>query len=174
MQSVAWANGVALLPANRADQAIWLEGSLVENFTVTSLGSYFAHGRLAHRRERRDTVDAIRDFDIKAPGAAVSISSLSGGNQQKLVLARALARDPRVLLLHEPFIGIDAAARAAILRTISLAAARGCAVAIFSIEYELLADICDRVLVLSRGSVTNELTADSLTENEIAHAAHQV
>jgi ribose transport system ATP-binding protein len=167
----AWEDGIALVPANRAGQAIWLEGTLTENFTVTRLSHYFRRARLQHRTEQADTRTAIDEFAVRTAGSEVSISSLSGGNQQKLVLARALASEPKVLLLHEPFIGIDAAARAAVLVTIQEAAATGCAVVIFSIEYELLAEVCSRVVVMSGGRIVEELPAGSLSETAIVNSA---
>ncbi|HEY1688278.1 MAG TPA: sugar ABC transporter ATP-binding protein [Solirubrobacteraceae bacterium] len=169
-----WSEGVALVPANRAQHAIWPSGTLSENYTVTRLRDYFRGGRLAHAAERRDTEAAIERFSVRARSADAEVASLSGGNQQKLVLARALASKPEVLLLHEPFIGIDAAARASVLKIIQHAAAEGCAVGLFSIEYELLANVCNRVLVMSNGRKVRELSADSpgsLVESEIVHAA---
>jgi ribose transport system ATP-binding protein len=169
--AVARRMGLALVPANRQRQAIWRDGTLVENYTIASLEDYFEGGRLRLGRETARTRDAIRLFDVRPPRPLRRIGTLSGGNQQKLVLARALASEPKVLLLHEPFIGVDAAAREFMVATIDAAAAAGCCVMIFSLEYELLARVCDRVLVLSHGRLARSLAGSELTGDDIIAAA---
>jgi len=171
----SWDGGMALVPANRAKQAIWAEGTVAENYTIVGLPDYISGGRLSHRREVREAREAIDRFAVKASGPNAPIKTLSGGNQQKVVVGRALRRDPSILLLHEPFIGIDAAARAEVLQIIDRAAAEGCGVVLCTIEYELLASTCDRILVMSHGEVVGEMTAEQeeLSETAIARVAQE-
>jgi ribose transport system ATP-binding protein len=169
----SWNQGIALIPANRGEQAIWSEGTVAENYTIVGLPDYIRGGRLSRSKESRDAREAIDRFAIKAAGTGTQIKTLSGGNQQKIVIGRALRRDPKILLLHEPFVGIDAAARAEVLNIIDRAAADGCAVVLFSIEYELLASTCDRVLVMSHGAMVGEMTSDDLSETAIARVAQE-
>jgi ribose transport system ATP-binding protein len=170
----SWNQGVALVPANRAEQAIWPEGTVTENYTIVGLPDFIRSGCLSRSTEARQAHEAIEAFSVRAAGVQVQMKTLSGGNQQKVVIGRALRRDPKILLLHEPFIGIDAAARAEVLTIIDQAAAKGCAVVLFSIEYELLTSSCDRVLVMSHGQVVSELAAnDGLSETAIARAAQE-
>jgi ribose transport system ATP-binding protein len=164
---------MALVPANRADQAIWADGTVAENYTIVGLPDYIKGGRLSHGRETREAREAIDRFAVKASGPGAPIRTLSGGNQQKVVVGRALRRNPRILLLHEPFIGIDAAARAEVLQIIDRAAAEGCAVVLFSIEYELLASTCDRILVMAHGETLAEMKAEELSETAIARVAQE-
>jgi ribose transport system ATP-binding protein len=168
----SWSQGVALVPANRAEQAIWAEGTVTENYTIAGLRDYIRGGRLRRSKESRDARQAIETFSVRASGSEAQIRTLSGGNQQKVVIGRALRREPKILLLHEPFIGIDAAARAEVLKIIDRAAADGCAVVLFSIEYELLAGACDRVLVMSHGEIVSELDKE-LSETTIARVAQE-
>lgn len=167
----AGAAGIALVPANRQRQAIWTDATLIENFTIGRLGEYFRGGRLRYREEAEDVAAAVVRFDVRPPRPRARIGTLSGGNQQKLVLGRALTVKPKLLLLHEPFIGIDAAAREATVKMIDQAAAEGCCVAIFSLEYELIVRACDRIVVLSHGEVAAELRREQMSANEIIKAA---
>lgn len=160
--------GVALVPEGRLRDAAFASMSLRENASAAVLGSYFA-GWMRHRAERADTSELIHRFGVKAGSIEAGFVTLSGGNQQKLVLARWLRRDPRLLLLDEPTQGVDAGARADIHRTIRAYAAKGCAVLVASSDFTELAQLCDRVVVLQRGRLLTtvsdeELVADRLTE----------
>jgi ribose transport system ATP-binding protein len=165
---VTMQRGVALVPESRLRDAAFASMSLRENASAAVLGRYFA-GWMRHRAERTDTRDLMQRFGVKAQSSEAKLATLSGGNQQKLVLARWLRRNPRLLLLDEPTQGVDAGARADIHRTIHSYAAEGCAVLVASSDFTELAQLCDRVVVLRHGRVAmsvtgDELNADRLTE----------
>lgn len=140
-----------------------------ENLTVGRVREISGRWRLSRHRETDVAADLIRAFDIRPPASEAVFSSLSGGNQQKGVLARAMSEDPKILLLDDPTRGIDVAAKAAIYRIVEAALERGLAVLISSSDFEELASLCHRVLILKNGTVTDtvagiDLNADSLIE----------
>ena len=115
-----------------------------------------------------DVAALAERLQIKTSSLRASILSLSGGNQQKAVLGKWLRIDPPVLLLDQPTQGVDVRAREQIFAAVRAAAARGTAVVCASADYEELAGLCDRVLVLARGSLARELSGDELTKERIA------
>ncbi len=159
---------VALVPESRLRDAAFASMSVRENASAAVLRRYFS-GWMRQRAERADTWELMQRFAVKAPSSEAQLSTLSGGNQQKLVLARWLRRDPRLLLLDEPTQGVDAGARADIHRTIRSYVGQGRAALVASSDFTELAQLCDRVVVLHRGRVAlsvsgDELSADRLTE----------
>ena len=165
---VVMQRGVALVPESRLRDAAFASMSVRENASAAVLRRYFA-GWMRHRAEREDTSELMQRFAVKAHSSEAPLSTLSGGNQQKLVLARWLRRDPRLLLLDEPTQGVDAGARADIHRTIRSYVTQGRAALVASSDFTELAQLCDRVVVLHRGRIAtsvsgDELTADRLTE----------
>jgi ribose transport system ATP-binding protein len=118
-------------------------------------------------RERDETRDLNQRFHVKSAGTEAPILSLSGGNQQKVVLARWLRRAPRLLLLDEPTQGVDVIARKEIYSAVRDAAADGCAVLIASSDHEELVAVCDRVVVLADGAPIATLAGDDLTPGRL-------
>ena len=108
---------------------------------------------------------------MKTPSPETNVGSLSGGNQQKVLFARSLAREPTAMLADEPTRGVDAGARIELYRILRDIANRGAAVVVLSTDAVELQGLCDRVLVFSRGSVVRELAGDSITEQAITGAA---
>jgi ribose transport system ATP-binding protein len=163
----AIASGIAYIPADRASHALFPERSVVENITMACVSDYFLRGRLRHRAAVNDAAELARRFRIRAPSMLKPVSQLSGGNQQKVVVARWLRRNPRLLLLDEPTQGVDVGARTEIWASIRDAVVAGSAALVVSSDFEELAQMCDRVLVVSDGSVAAELTqpmsADQIT-----------
>ena len=145
--------GVALVPENRIEQAIFPDRDLTDNVTSASLSSFKRSGLW----RMRDAVTAVRvlcsDFGVKSAGTHSLISGLSGGNQQKVVLARWLARKPRLLMLDEPTQGVDISSRSDIYRMIREFAQGEAGVLVASSDFEELSLICDRVLVLRDGAI---------------------
>jgi len=164
------AAGVCLLPADRAGASGVPAATVGENLTLPVLGRFFAGGRLRHGRERTAARGLVRDYDVRPPHPEQRLGSLSGGNQQKVLLAKWLQADPDVVLLHEPTQGVDIASRAQIFGIVRRAADAGAAVLIASSEYEDLARMCDRVLVLHRGRTVAELSGGNLTEDAITRS----
>jgi ribose transport system ATP-binding protein len=167
----AMRGGFAFVPENRADDAAFPELSLLENMSLAVIDDYWSGGRVRSRRERRDAERLLETYLIKAESVDDPLASLSGGNQQKAIVARWLRRDPRVLLLDEPTQGVDVGARAEIYGLIHRAVDAGSAALVASSDSEELAAICDRVIVLRRGRVVGEIT-DQLTSDRIDRLAH--
>lgn len=157
----ALAAGMAYLPESRKDDGLFLEQSLASNTTfadLRSVASRFGVLRLAQERARAR--EMLKLTSVEPPNPAAKVVNLSGGNQQKVLFARWLLRNPRVLVLDEPTRGVDVAARAAIHRLINKLAAEGTAVLLISSEIEEVLGLAHRVLVMRRGSITREFSAD--------------
>jgi L-arabinose transport system ATP-binding protein len=159
--------GIGYAPESRKDEALILMRSLRENISVASLDR-FRRARFVRRAEERRVVDGlIRRLEIKTPSAEQEIAKLSGGNQQKGVLARWLARNPSVLLLDEPTRGIDVGAKAEIYRLIDELASEGMAVLFISSELPEVIGMSDRVLVMESGRIAGVLSREQATEERI-------
>ncbi len=157
--------GVGLVPEDRFAQALLRPGSVTANL---SLASHRLTRRTDRRAERGRASEAIRSFGIRCSGLDAPVSSLSGGNAQKVVIARALAGSPRVLLLDEPTRGVDVGARAEIYAILSGLVRDGMGVLLASSDLLELRGLCDRILVLHDGEVAGELTRSQATEEAIA------
>ena len=129
--------GIGYVPEDR-DEAAFLELSLGENLSAAVVGSYWRHLRLHRGREHRDARASMEEFSIDAASERQQMATLSGGNQQKVVVARWLRRNPKVLLLDEPTHGVDVRARHDLYEFIAETAATGCAAVIVSDEFEEL------------------------------------
>jgi ABC-type sugar transport system ATPase subunit len=155
------AAGMAFLPESRKDEGLFLELSLAANTTFADLRSVASRfGVLRLALERGKTSSLLNLLSVQPPVPSAKVANLSGGNQQKVVFARWLFRNPRVLILDEPTRGVDVAARAAIHRLINNLAAEGTAVLLISSEIEEVLGLAHRVLVMRRGSITREFGAD--------------
>jgi ribose transport system ATP-binding protein len=166
--------GLMLLPADRHGQSAVLGATVKENVTLPALGSFRGRfGRLDHRRERTAVQALLQQFDVQPPQPDRPMVTLSGGNQQKALLARCLSMRPRVLLLHEPTQGVDVGARRGIFEILREAAGNGAAVVYSSIEYDDLANVCDRVLVFRRGQAVAQLEGEALTKEAIVAHCYQ-
>ena len=172
------AAGMALIPADRARNAVIHGFSVAENLSVARLGDFARLRTLRKRRESSEVLSSMRKLDVRPLEPSMPYHLLSGGNAQKVILARWLRLKPRVLLLDEPTHGVDVGAREAIHRQVEDAAADGCAVLVCSTDNEELAGICSRVIVLVRGRVAaelhspieiDEITAASLASGEDSH-----
>jgi len=163
--------GVVYLSADRLNEGLFGTLSVRENATVSALGQFSHWGVVRQRAEARAAERQRRDLSIKAPSMDANVLSLSGGNQQKVLLARALLNHPAELLLaEEPTQGVDVGARAEIYRILREVADSGTAVVIVSADIRELEGLCDRVLVFSSGHVVTELRGEQVTEDAIAHA----
>ena len=157
----AMAAGMAFVPESRKDDGLFLELSVAANTTFADLRSVASRlGILRLALERAKTGSLLKLLSVEPPVPSMKTANLSGGNQQKVLFARWLLRNPRVLILDEPTRGVDVAARAAIHRLINNLAAEGTAVLMISSEIEEVLGLAHRVLVMRRGSVTREFGAD--------------
>jgi ribose transport system ATP-binding protein len=163
--------GIAYLPPDRRGQGAVLPFTATENLTLPDLRSFFGRTGLSHRAEKRETRRWMDKVDVMPRSPDKPFATFSGGNQQKLVLAKWLRLEPQVLVLDEPTQAVDVGAVADIYRLITEYAERGLAVMVMSSEWEDLARICTRVYVLERGHVVAELQGAALTADGIGAAA---
>jgi ribose transport system ATP-binding protein len=160
-------SGLMYLPADRQREGGVGGATVVENLTLPVVGSFYRGGRLRHREERERGSETLTAFDVRPPEPNRKFATLSGGNQQKVLLAKWFMTKPRVFLLNEPTQGVDVGARKRIFAEIADAASRGVAFVLASAEYEDLAHLCDRVFVFSHGRVSAELHGDGLTPERL-------
>jgi simple sugar transport system ATP-binding protein len=154
----ALAAGIGLVPRDRHHQGFVPLLSIAENVTMPIAGRLTRHG-LVDRRQRNSVTNALIDqLAIKTPGPELPVGSLSGGNQQKTVMARALAGNPKVLVLISPTAGVDVRSKQSLLDAVSAASATGTGVLVVSDELDDLR-ACDRVLVMFRGRIVREMAA---------------
>lgn len=158
--------GVAVLPSERALRAI-APFTVRENYTLPTLRTFWRRGRLRRSAERRAAQDMIAHYSVLPPEPDRLIQQLSGGNQQKVTLAKWLRSDPAVLVLDEPTQGIDIGAKNDILDTLRAVAARGMAVVYCSSDLFDLTLVCDRVVVMRHGKVAASLAGPELTRDSI-------
>lgn len=158
---------VALVPENRVLDAAFLPLSLTENIVATTTGKCWRNGVLNHRAERAEVRQIVAESGIKAASEEAPFQTLSGGNQQKAIVARCLRGEPEVLLLDEPTQGVDFAARAAIHETIRTAASEGLCVLVVSSDLEELVLMCNRVVVLVDGVTTSTVSGSDLTPENL-------
>jgi len=157
----AMAAGMAFLPESRKDDGLFMELSLASNTTFADLRAVASRlGVLRRAVEREKSRSLLKSLSVEPPNPSMRVANLSGGNQQKVLFARWLFRNPRVLILDEPTRGVDVAARAAIHRLINDLAAQGTAVLLISSEIEEVLGLAHRVLVMRLGSITREFGAD--------------
>lgn len=163
------ASGIAYVPAERRSRGLLLDRSIRDNVTLSSLGKVSTHGVLKKRAETRTASVWRERLAIKTPSVDVKVGALSGGNQQKVLLARWLELATPVVVLDEPTRGVDVGTKAQIYELLREIAGSGRAVLVISSDAEELATCCDRVLVLMNGRFIHAL--DRPKENEILHAA---
>lgn len=171
------AAGVELVPEERQGHAIFPGQSVSENMTAGAMRPYLRGPRLDHARLTKDAVRDVGTFQVKTSSVEAPIDSLSGGNQQKVVLGRCLRRRPRLLLLDEPTQGIDIGAREEIYTLIHQASADGAAVLLVSSEFAELSRLSHRVLVLAGGRIAAEhaqgVTEHVLLESVLVHLSQE-
>lgn len=160
--------GMGLLPGNRARDSAVGEATARENLTLATLQRYAVGGRMRRGREREDARAQMARFEVTPVDPEAIMATFSGGNQQKTLLAKWLARRPRLLILDEPWHGVDVGAKRQIMRLLTEAASEGMAIVISSVEAADLAEVCHRVLVMRRGEVATELAGSDLTSARIS------
>jgi len=159
---------MALVPADRRGEGAIVGLSVRENLTLTDLKRHSGHTWLLNRSaERAEVAEWIQQLNVRPPRRDAIYATLSGGNQQKVVLAKWLRRKPRVLLLDEPTQGVDVHAKATIHAPAREIAAQGAVVVIASSDDTELCDTCDRVLVMRDGAIVAEVAGDRLTPAEL-------
>jgi ribose transport system ATP-binding protein len=163
--------GIAIIPADRRGSGLFSVLTVIDNLVAANLPLVSSHGVLSKRRMLSLTKDYLRQLRIRAYSEIQRAGTLSGGNQQKLILARGLACRPRLLLLHEPTRGIDVGAKAEIYEILGGLAADGVSILIVSSELPELIGQCDRILPMHAGSITGEFNRADATEERILASA---
>nr|WP_040883687.1 sugar ABC transporter ATP-binding protein [Janibacter sp. HTCC2649] len=159
--------GIGLCPEERKSQALVLGNSVASNITMATLTRFAKAGWLDQGGERRAAQELATDLDLRPTGVTREVRTLSGGNQQKVVLARWLLRGCRVLLLDEPTRGVDIGARSEIYALVRRLADDGVAVVVVSSEIEEVLGLADRVLVVGDGQVLHEGPSTDLDEHRV-------
>jgi ABC-type sugar transport system ATPase subunit len=169
--SQALAAGIAMVTEDRKRYGIVAPMNVRQHITLSNLNEAVTAGLVRGTAEQRCAGESIAQLRIKTAGPEASISSLSGGNQQKCLIARALRTKPSLLLLDDPTRGIDVGAKAEIYRLIDELCRQGLAIIITSSELPELLTVCDRIAVLCEGVKTGEFARGEFTEAAIMEAA---
>lgn len=167
----AIAAGLALVPEDRKGQGLILEMGLTQNMSLATLARDQKKGFLNRSKEREIATRMIKTLSVKTPDPNQVLGLLSGGNQQKVVLGKWLARNPKVLLLDEPTRGIDVGAKAEIYRLMEALAKTGVAILFVSSEMEEILGMSDRALVMHEGRLAGTLSRSELSEEKIMQLA---
>lgn len=160
-------HGLALVPENRKTQGLVLENTVAFNATLTVLDRFIGKLRVNKKLEREIVENGIKSMNIKTPSINQRVCNLSGGNQQKVVLAKWLATDPKILILDEPTRGIDVGAKAEIYKIINELAANGIAIIMISSELNEVINMCDRIAVMREGEISGVLNRQEFTQDLI-------
>ncbi len=163
--------GLALIPEDRQREGLVQVLSIASNLTLASLGRFARFFHIDAGAEKQATHDMIRDLSIKAPNPDFEVTSMSGGNQQKVVIGKALMTDPKVLLMDEPSRGIDVGAKADVFRTMRRLAGKGLAILFSTSDLEEVMALSDRIAVLSNGKLVAVFDRNEATEEAIIAAS---
>lgn len=162
-------HGVALVPENRKLEGLILKNTIAFNMSISVLRKFMNHFRVNGRKEKEIVDNGIASLAVKTPSRDQRVGNLSGGNQQKVVLAKWLASDPDILILDEPTRGVDVGAKAEIYKIMNELAAKGMAIIMISSEMPEIVNMCDRILVMSEGKITGELDRSEFDQEKILH-----
>ncbi|PGV45123.1 D-xylose ABC transporter ATP-binding protein [Bacillus sp. AFS037270] len=161
-------NGLALVTEDRKHTGLNLTGSVRDNISLVNLRKYsFLKNIISRKRENGVVDEQIQSLRIKTPSRNMLVKNLSGGNQQKIVIAKWLLNNPNILILDEPTRGIDIGAKAEIYKIINEFASMGKSVIVISSEMPELFGICDRIIIMSEGKLTGEFTRDEFDQEKI-------
>jgi ABC-type sugar transport system ATPase subunit len=172
----AYRAGLAMVPEDRKQMGILAEFSVAESVSVSRLGAVSVGGLLSRRREHRLADSYVRKLGIKTPSSREKIRNLSGGNQQKAVIARCLNTSPTILIFDEPTQGIDVHAKAEVHRLIRELVDGGTSVLLVASEFSELISLSDRVIVMNRGALVGEVSdvPRRVAEEGIESVKHQI
>lgn len=166
--------GLALIPEDRQREGLVQVLSIAANLTLASLQKLTRFGfHISGQREQAAIREAINDLSIKAPNPDFDVTSMSGGNQQKVVIGKALMTNPKVLLMDEPSRGIDVGAKADVFRTMRRLAGEGLAILFSTSDLEEVMALSDRIAVMSNGKITKVIDRAEATEEMIVKAASE-
>jgi ribose transport system ATP-binding protein len=162
--------GMMLLPGDRKREALMGVLGVRVNATIQSLGKFTRFGFLRRRAERKAVLELVEQLEIRTPAIDQPVDFLSGGNQQKVSVARSFLKEPAVILAYEPTQGVDVGSRFDIYEALRTRSDAGAALLVKSSDPIELSGLCDRVLVISRGTIVEEIPGDELDEVRIVEA----
>ncbi|MDO5574370.1 MAG: sugar ABC transporter ATP-binding protein [bacterium] len=165
--------GFALVPEDRQREGLVQTMSIKKNISLSSLKRYVKGLFVNQKLENEKVEEQIKDIHIKVANKELPILSLSGGNQQKVVIGKGILTEPKILLLDEPSRGIDIGAKTEVFDIINQYAERGLSLLVISSELKEIVAIADRVIVLSNGKKTGEFTEDEITEDSLVIASYK-
>ena len=166
--------GMALIPEDRKTEGLMLPMTVRENLSFASLDHLSKAGVIDRSLEESQIDEMVKLLAIKTAGIDIPVGALSGGNQQKVVIAKWLMRHPRIILLNDPTRGIDVGTKQEIYQLLRRLADAGAAIVFYSTDYDELIGCCDRVLVLYDGRVVRELEGEGLNEHALIASALNV
>jgi simple sugar transport system ATP-binding protein len=162
---------IGYVPEDRLNEGLFLDKSIRDNVItamISSLRDRF--GQVDQRRTRELAERTVKELQIATPDVDKPVQSLSGGNQQRVLIGRWLAIDPRVLILHGPTVGVDVGSKDIIYRIMQRLAKQGIGIILISDDLPELLQNCDRILMMKKGRVSDEYRAGQLTEADLYHA----
>lgn len=163
--------GFSLVPEDRKDQGLILEQSVLQNVILSVIDRLAKFGLCSRIKESKLSTKYVKELSIKTAKLSTKVRMLSGGNQQKVVLAKALASEPGIILLDEPTRGVDVGAKSEIYRIINDLACKGFAILVVSSELPELLAVSDRIVVMHEGKVSGIVDAKTATESSIMQMA---
>ncbi|MEW9805742.1 sugar ABC transporter ATP-binding protein [Mesorhizobium sp. ZMM04-5] len=163
--------GMALIPEDRKTEGLMLPMTVRENLAFAAMDKVSRHGVIDRQAEDRLLDEMVKLLAIRTAGMEIPVGALSGGNQQKVVIAKWLMRHPRIILLNDPTRGIDVGTKQEIYQLLRRLAEEGAAILFYSTDYDELIGCCDRVLVLYDGEIKRELVGDEITEHALIASA---
>ena len=163
--------GIALVPEDRKTEGLMLPMSIGDNLVIASMQALSSGPFVDRGKERKAIEAAIKRLNIKIGDSGDAVSTLSGGNQQKVVIAKWLMTEPRIILLNDPTRGIDVGTKQELYRLMRELADQGAAILFYSTDYDELIGCCDRVAIMYDGRIVRELAGAELTETNIVESA---
>nr|WP_319489181.1 sugar ABC transporter ATP-binding protein [uncultured Caproiciproducens sp.] len=167
------AKGFALVPEDRQREGLVQTLNIGKNISLSSMERYAKTGVIDRKTEFDAVKETIKDIHIKVADPTLPILSLSGGNQQKVVIGKGILTDPHILLMDEPSRGIDVGAKAEVFDIINQCAERGLSIIVISSELKEIVAIADRIIVLSNGLLTGEFSLDEINEQTLVTASYK-
>ncbi|AIF53002.1 sugar ABC transporter ATP-binding protein [Pelosinus sp. UFO1] len=163
----ALAAGIGLVPRNRKENAIIKDLSVMQNLTISSLGKVIEHGLINEKREKEKCKEYVKQLNIKVSDINAPITSLSGGNQQKVILGKWIEVGADIIILDNPTQGVDIGAKSEIYQMIVKLARAGKGIIVLSAELPEIMKVCDRVFVMYHGEIRGELDRNEMGEEQI-------
>ena len=160
---------IGYVPEDRLTEGLFLTQSIIRNVAIGRLDAHSQRGVLDRAQLLEEASEWIRRLKVKAPDLQAAVTSLSGGNQQRVALARWLSREPRVLILNGPSVGVDVGSKADIHAIIRDLAEHGIGVIVISDDLPELLTTCHRILVRREGRITDELDRQATNEADLSH-----